>query len=75
MAGKIWREVHGEDFRSDGYEPFEDEDAALIVRAALFYIRTLAPPILDAFAACKRMGPKSSALFPARASRSPRPSR
>lgn len=53
IARALWRKAHGKDFDDQGgYQPFEDNDAEIIVRSALFYIDTLAGPILEGFEGC-----------------------
>lgn len=56
IARALWRKVHGKDFDDQaGHQPFEDSDAEMIVRSALFYLDTLSAPILEAFTGCTQI--------------------
>ncbi len=53
VARNLWRQVHKVDFDDQGgYRPFDDNDAEIIVKSALFYLDTLSPSILSGFGRC-----------------------
>jgi len=52
IARRIWRDVHGKDFASDGYIPFQDDEITLVVRNALFYVSILGPALVDVAKQC-----------------------
>lgn len=53
VARDLWRQVYKVDFDDQGgYRPFDDNDAEIIVKSALFYLDTLSSSILSGFGGC-----------------------